>query len=94
MLVRVVGAYRGKCREDLHECTHTQHPADAGIGANGVCNDAEHGGFERSEIIAFRRPAIAGEPLSLHPAGLTRPAPAEPPQGRNAARIGGCSGAM
>jgi hypothetical protein len=28
------------------------------------------------------------------PAGLTRPAPAQPPQGRKAARIGGCSGAM
>ncbi len=27
-------------------------------------------------------------------AGLTRPAPAEPPQGRKAARISGCSGAM
>jgi len=33
-------------------------------------------------------------PLSLRPAGLTRPAPAEPPQGRKAARISGCSGAM
>jgi len=30
----------------------------------------------------------------LRPAGLTRPAPAEPPQGRKAARISGCSGAM
>jgi len=36
------------------------------------------------------------KPITLHlqPAGLTRPAPAEPPQGRNAARISGCSGAM
>gem|GEM_PF-4655502 len=28
------------------------------------------------------------------PAGLTRPAPTELPQGRKAARVGGCSGAM
>jgi len=32
--------------------------------------------------------------LTFASAGLTRPAPAEPPQGRNTARIGGCSGAM
>jgi len=32
--------------------------------------------------------------LTFAAAGLTRPAPAEPPQGRNAARISGCSGAM
>ncbi len=32
--------------------------------------------------------------LYLRPAGLTRPAPAEPSQGRKAARVGGCSGAM
>jgi len=28
------------------------------------------------------------------PAGLARPAPAELPQGGNAARVSGCSGAM
>jgi len=33
-------------------------------------------------------------PIYLQPAGLTRPAPTEPPQGRKAARISGCSGAM
>jgi hypothetical protein len=32
--------------------------------------------------------------LTFAAAGLTRPAPAETPQGRNTARIGGCSGAM
>lgn len=32
--------------------------------------------------------------ISLQPAGLTRPAPAEPPQDRKVARVGGCSGAM
>jgi hypothetical protein len=32
--------------------------------------------------------------LTSRPAGLTRPAPAEPPQGRKAARVGGRSGAM
>jgi len=37
--------------------------------------------------------------LNLHspifaPAGLARPAPAELPQGGNAARVSGCSGAM
>ncbi len=34
------------------------------------------------------------EPLHSQPAGLIRPAPAKPPQGRNTARISGCSGAM
>jgi len=32
--------------------------------------------------------------LHLHPASLIRPAPTELPQGRNAARVGGCSGAI
>jgi hypothetical protein len=32
--------------------------------------------------------------LPLRPAGLTRPAPAELPQDRKIARVGGCSGAM
>ena len=32
--------------------------------------------------------------LTFAAAGLTRPAPAEPSQGRKAARVGGCSGAM
>ena len=32
--------------------------------------------------------------LYLHRESLTRPAPSESPQGRNAARVGGCSGAM
>ena len=34
------------------------------------------------------------DPYLCAPAGLTRPAPAELPQGRKAARVGGCSGAM
>ena len=34
------------------------------------------------------------QPLHLQPAGLIRPAPVETPQGRNTARIDGCSGAM
>jgi len=33
-------------------------------------------------------------PLPLQPASLIRPAPAELPQDRNVARVGGCSGAM
>jgi len=37
---------------------------------------------------------ISNQPLHLQSAGLTRPAPAETPQGRNTARIGGCSGAL
>jgi len=32
--------------------------------------------------------------LPLQPARLIRPAPAELPQDRNVARVGGCSGAM
>jgi hypothetical protein len=32
--------------------------------------------------------------LTFAPAGFTRPAPVELPQGRNAARVDGCSGAM
>ena len=37
---------------------------------------------------------FAHYPLYLQQAGLTRPAPAELPQDRKVARVGGCSGAM
>jgi hypothetical protein len=36
--------------------------------------------------------AISEKILPLHPVRIGRPAPSEPPQGRNAARVGGCSG--
>ena len=37
---------------------------------------------------------LNGKLLSLHRESRTRPAPSELPQGRNAARVGGRSGAM
>jgi hypothetical protein len=43
-------------------------------------------------FISFKRKNLIV--LIFAPAGLTRPAPAQPPQGRKAARISGCSGAM
>jgi len=38
--------------------------------------------------------AIKKKYLSLCRVSLVRPAPAEPPQDRKVARVGGCSGAM
>jgi len=71
------------------------------IGQKNNSIHFRHGKLTASTIIPkilkiFLNPRldIRSDILHLHPAGLTRPAPAESSQDRKVARVSGCSGAM
>ncbi len=59
----------------------------------GFCIEREHEPYLPAIFQLFLKEFIV-QPLHLHPAGLTRPAPTEIPQVWKEARVSGCSGAM
>jgi hypothetical protein len=50
--------------------------------------------LEKFQVLNNKAVFRKGKALIFAPAGLIRPAPAELPQDRKIARVGGCSGAM